>query len=580
MPRWLAAGSLLLAMSVPAAPLPAIQANGADTPQTLAAGTPLRITVNLQSADSAGTPADWWAVVYHPGFGWAHFDLRHGWLPGLASTYQGPLFDLPAFSLLDTRTLAVGAYQFYFGVDTSMNGLLDMPSASYARVDVTITPASSASRLQPTDFQYLGAFRLPGGETPPKTFAYGGNAMTFKPDTPATGSGDDAFPGSLFVMGHERIAYGDLPDGNQIAEISIPAPAIAAEVSRLPQGEFIQDFHDALTGRFTDMEEIPKVGMAYLDHPATGPKIHLTWGQHLQPDNAASQAWINPTLGNPDFQGAWFIGRQNLYSVNGYLFEIPTAWADAYAQSRYLASGRMRDGGQGGMGPALFAYRPWLADGSAPPAGARLAETPLLLYENAYNSEEIVRAMNGYQHPDEWEGGAWITTTSGKSALLFAGTKSNGAKYWYGYRNPRGPAYPCVDAQVTDFTTCRTAAGAACPAEDFAGCCDEAQGNCISYRGWWSTRADAWFILYAPADLAEVAAGRMEPWQPQPYASLDIDEHLYLNPPEWDVLVVGAGVQRRYRIGDLAYDRAHDLLYVLELLADGGKPVVHVWRVR
>ena len=26
--------------------------------------------------------------------------------------------------------------------------------------------------------------------------------------------------------------------------------------------------------------------------------------------------------------------------------------------------------------------------------------------------------MKGYQHPDEWSGGAWITTKSGKSAVV------------------------------------------------------------------------------------------------------------------------------------------------------------------
>ncbi len=40
------------------------------------------------------------------------------------------------------------------------------------------------------------------------------------------------------------------------------------------------------------------------------------------------------------------------------------------------------------------------------------------------------------------------------------------------------------------------------------------------------------------------------------------------------------GDQRRARIGDVSYDRQSGLLYVLELYADGAKPVVHVWRVR
>ena len=132
---------------------------------------------------------------------------------------------------------------------------------------------------------------------------------------------------------------------------------------------------------------------------------------------------------------------------------------------------------------------------------------------------------------------------------------------------------------MTDYVTCRNADGTPCPAEDFAGCCDEAEEDCISYRGWWSTRFDAQLILFDPADLARVAAGELEPWQPQPYAALDIDAHLYLDPPEWDVVNTGDGNQRRYRIGAAAYDRDNGYLYVLELYADGAKPVVHVWRL-
>ncbi len=108
----------------------------------------------------------------------------------------------------------------------------------------------------------------------------------------------------------------------------------------------------------------------------------------------------------------------------------------------------------------ITTFLPWIAaarapDGSPPPAGTRLEEVTLLLYENAYNTEDIVRAMNGYQHPDSWEGGAWLTSPSGKQAVLFAGTKSNGEKYWYGYINPDGPQNACVDSHVTDFPTCR-----------------------------------------------------------------------------------------------------------------------------
>ncbi len=422
--------------------------------------------------------------------------------------------------------------------------------------------------VTPDDFTYLGAFRLPGGDDPPQTFAYGGNAMTFNPDH-----------GTLFITGHDRIAYGGLPDGDQIAEVSIPTPVNSRNVEDLPTAEFVQDFHNPTAGHFTALEEIPKVGLQYLNHPLTGPLLHIAWGNHLQVEGEPSHGWFNATLADPQFKGVWFIGQQDLYSVNGYLFDIPTNWADTYAQGRYLATGRMRDGGQGGMGPTLFAYRPWRDDGAPPPAGTRLEETTLLLYENVYNTDRIERALDGYQHPDEWEGGAWLTTASGKAAVLFAGTKGTGAKYWYGFVHPAGPEFPCVDPHA-DFIACRLADGTPCPPEDMTGCCNEDAGTCTSARGWWSSRFDAQFILYDPAQLAQVAAGALESWQPQPYAAIGLDEHLYLNPPEWDVVTLGWGDQRRNRIGDAAFDRATGRLYVLELYADGGKPVVHVWQVK
>ncbi len=44
--------------------------------------------------------------------------------------------------------------------------------------------------------------------------------------------------------------------------------------------------------------------------------------------------------------------------------------------------------------------------------------------------------------------------------------------------------------------------------------------------------------------------------------------------------MLGNGDQRLHRIGAVAYDRDHDLLYVLELLTDGATPIVHVWRIQ
>lgn len=532
------------------------------------------ISADVFVALTIGTGNYWFYpswTVFPPGVDWVDRDIaaqsevtepvisEFTW-PAGTGTYSGAQF---LAAVVSEGTLVSNLAQITFGwAETA-----------------TPTPDPS-SRIQPGDLEYVGAFRLPGGDTPPLTFAYGGNAMTFNPNgNPSGGAG--VLSGSLFITGHDRQAYGTLPDGGQIAEITIPEPAHASTPDQLPIAAFIQDFRNPLAGHFTEMEEIPRVGMAYLDHVETGPLLHIGWGQHMPPDPApATHAWISADLTHPNFQGTWFIGDYNFNSVNGYLFTIPQSWADMNTGGRMLATGRLKDGGWSGMGPSLFAYRPWLTGGAAPASGTHLDVTPLLLYQDSYTSEEIVRSMTGYQHPDEWEGGEWLTASGGRSAVVFAGTKSNGAKYWYGYVHPGGAHLPCVDTDVTDFVTCRLADGSPCPSEDFAGCCDGSGGDCISMRGWWSTHFDAQIIFYDPAQFAQVSAGAIESWQPQPYAMLDIDEHLYLNPSGIDLESLGWGDQRRNRVGDVAYDAVNGYLYVLELYADGAKPVVHVWQLQ
>jgi len=454
------------------------------------------------------------------------------------------------------------------------DGRIGLPEAIYA-LQKTAGLLDTTTLVQPTDLQYLGAFRLPDATERPQTFAYGGNSMTYNP------SGDplnnDPYPGSLFLMGHDRQPYGDLPDGNQVAEITIPAPVLSRDVNDLNQAEFLQPFHDVTQGYFTSSEEVIRTGMQYLDIDPTGPKIHLVWGCHFEPETyAGTHAWFNPGLSSPALQGPWRIGNQSFYHVTGYLFEIPASWADQHVNGKYLGTGRFRDGGWSGMGPALFAYRPWTDGGGTPPApGSELEATTLLCYQDTQSTTNIEDCMDGYQHPDEWEGVAWITSSTGKTAVLVAGTKATGAKYWYGWSNLASPGDPCIEEAIQDqFTACRLADGTPCPPEDFHECSDHSD-----FRGWWSSRFDAQFIMYDPDDLAKVVTGEMNAWEPQSYAVMDIDEHLFLNPAGVEPEMLGTGDQRRLRIGPVTYDRGNDLLYVVELFADEAKPVVHVWKV-
>jgi len=160
-------------------------------------------------------------------------------------------------------------------------------------------------------------------------------------------------------------------------------------------------------------------------------------------------------------------------------------------------------------------------------------------------------------------------------ALVFSGTKATGEKTWYGWRNPQGAELPCIETELRDqFTTCYLADGSPCPPEDLAGC----SGH-NDFRGWWSSAFEAQILFYNPDDLAKVAAGEAEAWQPQPYAVMSLEPFLFHNPDGTEAEMLGEGVQAIHRIGAAAFDEANGYLYILELFAEGAKPVVHVWQL-
>ena len=100
-----------------------------------------------------------------------------------------------------------------------------------------------------------GAFRLPEGREHPKTFDYVANAMTINPKGDVSNS-NDGFPGSLFITGHDRLVYGELPNGSQIAEVSIPVPIFSGLPSNLPFADFLQRFVNVTQGLFVNQDEI------------------------------------------------------------------------------------------------------------------------------------------------------------------------------------------------------------------------------------------------------------------------------------------------------------------------------------
>jgi len=411
----------------------------------------------------------------------------------------------------------------------AMAGLV---SASNGAPATSANAGASTRLVQPNDLVYKGAFRLPDG---PDEIAWGwsGQAMTYYPDGDTKGP-VDGHPGSLFGVGHDWKQF--------VSEVSIPKPVISTtrNLNELNTATTLQGFQDIRGTLFGPLEQA-RAGLAYLPKQGkqTTGKLYFCWGPHMHDGHAdPSHGWCELDLSNPRPAGPWRVGNRINYVTTDYIFQIPKAWADAHTPGQYLATGRFRDGGQGGQGPSLLAFGPW-NDGNPPRAGARLKCKPLLLYSDV--TAPTQHKLIGYHHSDEWSGGAWLTAGR-KSAVVFVGTKGQG-KCWYGFANgvvwPEEPPYPPVPDSPNDD------------------------------RGWWSTGFVGQMLFFDPDDLAAVAAGKKKPHEPQPYATLAIDK----------VLFGIRSTQQQRHVGAACFDRTRGFLYVFEFRGDGDKSLVHVWRL-
>jgi len=131
------------------AAVPNIKLNGVDTELTFTPDTPLRVTILLNAEDQEGVAAEWWIAAQTP-MGWYSYQYPDRWmfsgdsLSDLVSAYEGPLFDLTdAFKLLNITGLPTGTYTFYFGVDTTRDGLMSGGTSVYDSAVLNVTEEAS-----------------------------------------------------------------------------------------------------------------------------------------------------------------------------------------------------------------------------------------------------------------------------------------------------------------------------------------------------------------------------------------------------------------------------------------------------
>ena len=284
---------------------------------------------------------------------------------------------------------------FYFRVRAKRDGQWGKYSKR-VRGKTKSLPVQTDGLIEPSDLEYIGAFRMPNNNIDYEIDWYwGGSALTYNPNN-----------NSLIGTGHPFNLY--------FSEISIPSPVISSnkKLSDLNRAETIQGFSDVI-GELVDVSglELPRIGLEYLDN-----KLYFSIGEHFQEESDQTHGYSNLNLSNPNSKGLWRLKNRSPYSTNDYIFK--TLKGD-------LVSGRFRDGGWSGMGPSLFEF----SDNYS----SNIDNTALISYDSSENCTENCNTMDNYHHSDEWVGGAWLYKDN-KEAVIFAGTKGTG-DCWYGDEN-------------------------------------------------------------------------------------------------------------------------------------------------
>lgn len=386
--------------------------------------------------------------------------------------------------------------------------------------------------ITPGNFEYLGAFRPPHAESAQQSFAYGGSALAFRADGDPTGDAD-GYPGSLYIVGHS--------EHQRVAEIAIPQPTLPKlpTLDDLPVAHVLQSFHDITGGILEQMNSESATPFRIGGLQVVDQRLHWTMHKYYNVDGRdfPSHGAASLDLMTGLAEGPWHLGPMNSgrpewhsYKHAGYIFEIPEQESDTWFDGANLISGLQISTGLqfSSQGPAMYAYR---LPEKGTPASASVNAIPLVWY-----SEQVPLAQH---HPaDRWTGGAWLTLGP-KQAVVIVGRKALGEVY-YGEARPH---------------------------------------DCTGDKGYHGTPYEVQLMFYSPASLIHVAHGRLKAHALQPWL-------------RWSGEFDGGGISQYLYptcgqdVGGFAYDREHNLLYLVQLSAGLTSdneyeplPVIHVFRI-
>lgn len=406
-----------------------------------------------------------------------------------------------------------------------------------------------ATRLQPADFTYLGAFRLPDD------FNWGALGLSYYPE----GNGG---AGTLLVTGFQS-PYDPAHPGESCwneawtcsaycGQVAIPAPAVEADWEDLPQATLVTGLTGYDGGRVvtisreyafvSDIEYVARRGTQ------TGDKIYgalnVWYAEGAYGEDTFPTVWF-ANMDGSGVQGMFEVGpREAPYhgrKMGAYLFSVPQSYADEYLGGRTLVTGRSRgtplagvqistDGGS--QGPTLFAFHAADAD----TASGHLNALPMLYYRVDFPGcagpnvgDPAACDYPDFTMCDDWTGGAFVESEDGR-AIMMLGYKGLGSN--------------CYDEPPV-----------------------ECNDPCSAAHGYHCQPYERQVIFYDVGELGHSARGQQNPWIVLPYAIWRPTEFYLSGNVCWNA-------------GGMTFDAAGRRLFMVERglgASEMNAVVVHVW---
>jgi len=380
----------------------------------------------------------------------------------------------------------------------------------------TTSGPSTLPRIQFNDLKYTGAFRLPSGMANGDSFSIGGHPVAYNPAR-----------NSLFIG--SRLG--------RLAEVSIPAAVNSADVNALPFASYLQGFYEPTEGRLTQIQSggvnidgiLPYgnrlYGTASIFYDANNVQRYSHYSRSLQLNQSSFTGWSQ----------VWETEKTGF--VSGFMALVPAEWQAALGGPAITGQCCVPIAWRTSWGPSAFAFDPTHVGQSAVNA------TPLLYYPNDHHTLGHWSGSNPVYGATAQVNG--VALIAGTRTILYFGRNGVG-EYCYGNGTNNQALHGTMGVDGALWCYDPTSM-------------DKGQ-HAYPYR------YQIW--AYDLNDLADVKAGRKQPWDVVPYGVWPFE----LPTPEPGV-----------KIGGIGYDSATQTIYLAQMRADkdvySNRPVIHVLKV-